>query len=263
VISFTSTQLDTWIAVFVFPLARVLALMATAPVFSNQGIPTQIRVIIGLAVGLGLAPALPPMPAISPGSWLGIAVLVQQVLIGMTLGFTMRIAFSAVDMAGELIGLQMGLSFATFYDPQNSSQTPVVSEFLGLVATLLFLAMNGHLLLLSVLAESFKLLPVSATPFAVKGFSTLLSWAATLFSAGLMLALPLIAALLITNIALGVLARIAPALNIFAIGFPVTIVSGFAVLMLSLPYFGAALERLYDRGFFALSGVIRTGIALP
>ena len=262
-ISFTSTQLDTWIAVFVFPLARVLALMATAPVFSNQGIPTQIRVIIGLAVGLGLAPALPPMPAISPGSWLGIAVLVQQVLIGMTLGFTMRIAFSAVDMAGELIGLQMGLSFATFYDPQNSSQTPVVSEFLGLVATLLFLAMNGHLLLLSVLAESFKLLPVSATPFAVKGFSTLLSWAATLFSAGLMLALPLIAALLITNIALGVLARIAPALNIFAIGFPVTIVSGFAVLMLSLPYFGAALERLYDRGFFALSGVIRTGIALP
>lgn len=262
-ISFSSVQLDAWLAAFMFPLARILALMASAPVFSSQGIPTQIRIVIGLAVGLGLSPALPPIPAIAPGSWLGIAVLTQQVLIGVTLGFTMRIIFSAVDMAGELIGLQMGLSFATFYDPQTSSQTPVVSEFLSLLATLLFLAMNGHLLIMSVLAESFNLLPISAVPFAAKGFSALLSWAAILFSAGLMLALPLIAALLIANIALGVLARVAPALNIFAVGFPVTIVSGFAVLLLSLPYLGAALERLYDRGFFALSGIIRAGIALP
>lgn len=246
-----------------FPLARILALMASAPVFSSEGVPTQIRLVIGLAIGLGLSPALPPLPAISPGSWLGIVVLIEQVLIGVTMGFAMRIVFSSVDMAGELIGLQMGLSFATFYDPQTSSQTPVVSEFLSLLTTLLFLAMNGHLLLLSVLAESFRLLPVAATPFAAKGFAALLSWAAVLFSAGLMLALPLIAALLIANVALGVLARIAPALNIFAVGFPVTIVSGFAVLMLSLPYFGAALEKLYDRGFFALSGIMRAGGALP
>jgi flagellar biosynthetic protein FliR len=262
VISFSSAQLDTWLAVFMFPLARILALMASAPVFSSEGIPTQIRLVIGLAIGLGLAPALPPMPPVSPGSWLGIAILIQQILIGVTLGFAMRVVFSAVDMAGELIGLQMGLSFATFYDPQTSSQT-LVSEFLSLLATLLFLAMNGHLLLMSVLAESFSLLPISATPFAAKGFSALVSWAAILFSAGLMLALPLIAALLIANIALGVLARVAPALNIFAVGFPVTIVSGFAVLLLSLPYFGAALEKLYDRGFFALSGIIRAGVALP
>ena len=246
-----------------YPLARILALMASAPVFNSEGVPTQIRLVIGLAIGLGLSPALPPMPPVSPGSWLGLAVLLQQVLIGITLGFAMRIVFAAVEMAGELIGLQMGLSFATFYDPQTSSQTPVVSEFLSLLATLLFLAMNGHLLLLSVLSESFNLLPVAATPFATKGFSVMLSWAAILFSAGLLLALPLIAALLIANIALGVLARVAPALNIFAIGFPVTIVSGFAVLLLSLPYFGAALEKLYDRGFFALSVIIRAGSGLP
>jgi len=263
VISFTSGQLDAWLAAFMFPLARVLALMASAPVFSSEGVPMQTRLVIGLAIGLGLAPALPPMPPVSPGSWLGIAVLIQQVLIGVTLGFAMRIVFSAVDMAGELIGLQMGLSFATFYDPETSSQTPVVSEFLSLLATLLFLALNGHLLLMSVLSESFNLLPVSAVPFASKGIAALLAWAAILFSAGVMLALPLIAALLIANIALGVLARVAPALNIFAVGFPVTIVSGFAVLLLSLPYFGAALERLYDRGFFALSGIIKAGSAFP
>ncbi|MFA7269805.1 MAG: flagellar biosynthetic protein FliR [Sterolibacterium sp.] len=258
-ISFSSAQLDAWIALFVFPLARILALLATAPVFNNAGLSPRLRLIIGLAIGLGLAPTLPPMPAIAPGSWLGLAVLVQQILIGVVLGFTLRIAFSAVDMAGELIGLQMGLSFATFYDPQTSAQTPVVSEFLGLLMLLLFLAMNGHLLSLSVLAESFRLLPITTTPFAAPGFAALLNWAAVLYSAGLMLALPLIAALLIANIALGVLARIAPALNIFAVGFPVTIVAGFVVLMLSLPYFGAALERLYDRGFVALAEVIRAG----
>lgn len=246
-----------------FPLARILALLVTAPVFNNGVLTAQIRLVIGLAIGLGMAPALPPMTPISPGSWLGIAVLAQQILIGVVMGFTLRIVFSAVDMAGELIGLQMGLSFATFYDPQTSAQTPVISEFLGLIVLLLFLAMNGHLLTLSVLAESFKLLPISATPFAAGGFAAMLAWSATLFSAGLMLALPLIAALLIANISLGVLARIAPALNIFAVGFPVTIVSGFAVLMLSLPYFGAALERLYERGFVALAGVLRAGGGLP
>jgi len=262
-ISFSSAQLDLWLATFIFPLARVLAFVASAPVLSNAALSPLVRLSLGLAVGLGLAPALPPMPPISPGSWLGIAVLVQQVLIGVVLGFTLRIVFAAVDVAGELIGLQMGLSFASFYDPQTSAQTPVIAEFLGLLTTLLFLAMNGHLLMLSVLAESFKLLPVAVAPFAAKGLLALLSWAATLFSAGLMLALPVITALLIANIALGVLARVAQSLNIFAVGFPVTIVAGFAVLMLSLPHFGAALERLYEQGFVALSGVMRAGGGLP
>ena len=262
-ISFSSAQLDAWLAMYMFPLARILALLATAPVFNNAGLTVRVRLIVGLAISLALAPALPAMPAISPGSWAGVAVLVQQTLIGILLGFSLRIAFAAVDLAGELIGLQMGLSFASFYDPQTAAQTPVISEFLSLLATLLFLALNGHLLTLSVLAESFRLLPVAATPFAAKGFAALLAWTATLFSAGLMLALPLIAALLIANIALGVLSRIAPQLNIFAVGFPVTIVSGFAVLMVSLPYFGAALERLYDRGFMVLSGILRAGGALP
>ena len=262
-ISFSSAQLDAWLALFLFPLARILALLVTAPVFNNAALSIQIRLVIGLAIGFGMAPALPPMPPISPGSWIGLAVLAQQILIGIIMGFTLRIIFSAVDMAGELIGLQMGLSFATFYDPQTSAQTPVISEFLGIIVLLMFLAMNGHLLSLSVLAESFRLLPVTTTPFASGGFATMLAWSGTLFSAGLMLALPLIAALLIANISLGVLARIAPALNIFAVGFPVTLASGFTVMMLSLPYFGAALERLYDRGFDALAGVIRAGSGLP
>lgn len=257
-ITVTATQMNAWLAAFIFPLARILALLATAPVFNNAALPTRIRLIIGLAITFTVAPAVPAIPTIPAGSWMGLAVLVQQVVIGILMGFTLRLAFSAVDLAGELIGLQMGLSFAVFYDPQSSAQTPVLGEFLGLLTLLLFLAMNGHLLTLSVLVESFQLLPVGTTAISIKGIGAMLSWAGTLFSTGLLLSMPLVAALLIANIAMGVLSRVAPQLNLFAVGFPVTMVAGFTVLMISLPYFGAALERLFDQSFTALRTIMQT-----
>lgn len=256
-ISFTSAQLDGWLTAFLFPMARVMGLLASAPVFNNAAQPARIRLVIGLIITLTLVPILPPMPAIPPGSWVGLAVLAQQILLGVLLGFTLRIAFAAIDVAGELIGMQMSLSFAVSYDPQNAGQTPVISEFLGLITTLIFLAMNGHLLVLSVLAESFKLLPVSTTPFGAGSFASFMAWSSVMFSAGLLLALPLIAALLIANLAMGVLARVAPQLNIFAVGFPVTLMSGFIVLMFSIPYFGAAMEKLFDQAFRAMAAVLR------
>lgn len=256
-ISFTGAQLDAWLTAFLFPMARILALMATAPVFNNAAQPKRIRLAVGLAITLALVPVLPPMPTIPPGSWLGLAVLAQQVLIGVLMGFTLRLAFAAIDIAGGVIGMQMSLSFAMSYDPQTAGQTPVLSEFLSLFATLLFLALNGHLLTLSVLTESFRLLPVSLTPIGAGGFASLMAWSSTIFSAGLLIALPLIATLLIANLGMGVLARVAPQLNIFAVGFPVTLMSGFVVLMFSIPYIGAALEKLYDKAFFALAAIMR------
>jgi flagellar biosynthetic protein FliR len=257
-ISVSSVQLDAWLAMLMFPLARVLALIAIAPVFSNIALPERIKIVLGVAITLAIIPALPPMPAIQAGSWLGLAILAEQVAIGMLIGFALRIAFAAVDLAGQLIGLQMGLSFAVFYDPTTASQAPVVSEFLALLSTLIFLALNGHLLILSLLAQSFTLLPVTASPFfAAKGFMTVLAWGATMFAAGVLLALPLIAALLIANIAMGVLSRVAPQLNLCAIGFPVTIVAGFAVIAISLPYFAAALQRLFEQSFMAMTAIMK------
>lgn len=256
-ISFTSTQLDAWIVALFFPLARIFALLASSPLFNSAAMPRRIRLVAGLVITIALVPTLPPMPAIPPGSWTGLAVLAQQIMIGLLLGFTLRLAFAAIDLAGELIGMQMSLSFATFYDPQNAGQTPVLAEFLGLITTLIFLAMNGHLLVLSVLSESFRLLPISATPFAAGGFASFMAWSSTLFSAGLLLALPLIAALLIANLAMGVLARVAPQLNIFAVGFPVTLIAGFIVLMFSIPYFGGAMEKLFDQAFRAMTAIMR------
>lgn len=256
-ISFTSAQLDAWLVAFFFPLARILAMLATAPIFNNVAQPARIRLGVGVIVTIALMPALPPMPPVPPGSWIGLIVLAQQILIGVLLGFSLRIAFAAIDVAGELIGMQMSLSFAVFYDPQNAGQTPVLAEFLGLITTLIFLAMNGHLLTLSVLAETFRLLPVSITPFGANSFSSLLAWSSIMFSSGLLLALPMITALLIANLAMGVLARVAPQLNVFAVGFPVTLVSGFIVLMFSMPYFGSAMETLFDQAFRAMAQVMR------
>lgn len=256
-ISISSAQLDAWLGLFIFPLTRILALLATAPIFNNSALPVRIRLITGLVITFALSPALPSPPTIPASSWLGLAVIGEQLLIGLMMGFALRIAFVALDIAGELIGLQMGLSFAIFFDPGSSGQTPVMAQFLGLLTALIFLAMNGHLLTLTLLAESFTLLPISTTPFHAAALSALLTASAMMFSLGVMLALPLITALLITNISLGVLARVAPTLNLFAVGFPVTLALGFIILLLSLPYIGAAMEHVFSRGFTALETVLR------
>ncbi len=256
-IAIDSAQLDAWLALFIFPLTRILALLATAPVFSNAAMPARLRLVAGLAIAMALAPALPPPPPITAGSWLGLTVIVEQLLIGSMMGFALRIAFAAIDVAGELIGLQMGLSFATFFDPVAGGQTPVMTQFLGLLTALFFLAMNGHLLAIYLVAESFTVLPISSLPFHAVSLAALVKAASMMFSLGVLLALPLITALLVTNLALGVLSRVAPALNLFAVGFPVTMALGFLVLLLCLPYIGAAMEPVFNRGFDTLEAVLR------
>lgn len=246
-INLSAAQLDLWMAGFLFPLARILGLIATAPILNNRAIPARIRMGFGAAMTLALIPALPPSGLIV-GSWPGLLALLQQMLIGIALGFSMRVVFTAIDLAGELIGLQMGLGFAMFYDPDNAAQSPVISEFLGLLAMLIFLSINGHLMLLAVIGNSFEWWPVGADLFPANGWMAIARWGSTIFSAGVMLALPVIAALLVVNIALAILTRAAPTLNLFAIGFPVTLIAGFVMLLLSMPFFAPALQQLFDYG---------------
>jgi len=258
-LTFTDAQLNAWLATLLYPLARILGLIATAPVFNNAAIPVNLRLITGIAIALALAPVLPTHAGVDPASWGGLMVLLQQSLIGIALGFTMRVVFAAVDVAGELIGMQMGLSFAVFYDPQNAAQSPVVAEVMGLMALLIFLAVNGHLMMVGLLAQSFDTLPIAGGSIGAHGWRTLTQWAATLFSTGVLMALPMIAALLVTNIALGVLTKAAPQLNLFAVGFPITIVVGFVVLALGMPYFAPTLERAFEMGYEAMNNVMAAG----
>lgn len=255
-LSVTSAQLDAWLAALMFPLARLLGLATSAPLFGNRMVPVRARLAIGVALAMAVLPALPAMPPVPPDSMQLTALLAQQAFIGIAIGFMMRLVFAAIDVAGELIGLQMGLSFAVFFSPQTGGQTSVIAEFLALVGLLVFVALNGHLMLVEALVASFDWLPVGTVPKA-EGWLLIVRYAAVMFASGLMIALPMVAALLITNIALGVLTRAAPQLNLFAVGFPVTLSVGFLVLLLSLNLMAPVFQSLFERGFEALDQLFR------
>lgn len=252
--SLTTAQIDAWIAFYAFPLARILGLVATAPLWSTAGIPRQTRLVLGLAIAIAIAPALPPMPSVQPASLAGLWILGQQMLIGIAMGFAARVVFAAVDMAGTYIGFQMGLGFATFYDPLEGAQTPVLAEFIGLLALLLFMALDGHLLYISTLAQSFHAIPVGPEALSPNSWRNIAELGSKIFSAGLLLALPVLVALMITNIALGVLTKAAPQLNLFALGFPLTLIGGFVAIGLSLNYLAVPLQALYDYALRAMLG---------
>lgn len=243
-ISVTSAQLSAWLGAFIWPFFRILALVGSAPILGNPSVPVRVKIGLAVVLTLVLAPILGNMPTVEPGSAIGLLILAQQIVIGVAIGFTMRIIFTAVEMAGNIAGMQMGLGFATFFDPQNAAQIPVVGQFLGLLAALLFLALNGHLYMIEVLAHSFEALPVAAQPFSASGWRVLAGWGGEMFLAGLLLSMPIMAALLITNLALGIMTRAAPQLNVFSVGFPITLAAGFVVLAVALPYFVPLFDRL-------------------
>lgn len=247
-LSITSAQINAWIIAFIWPLSRIAALVASSPIMGNPSFPRRAKIGLALAITLVVAPTLPPMPQVDPGSAAGLMIMGQQLLIGLAMGFVMRVVFVVVEMAGNVSGLQMGLGFATFFDPVNAAQVPVVGQFLGLLFALVFLALNGHLLMIEALAESFRLLPISVQPVAAVSMRTMAEWGGEIFRAGMLISLPIIAALLITNLAIGIMTRAAPQLNIFAVGFPLTLAAGFLVLILALPYFAPLFERLIHDG---------------
>ena len=246
-ISISSAALNAWIAGLMWPLARILGLIATAPLFNNAKIPARSRIGLGILLALIVAPAVPAQPATDPMSLAGMLILMQQMVIGLAMGMAMRIVFAAIEMAGEIIGMTMGLGFATFYDPQSAGHSSAISQFLSLVMLMLYLAANFHLMLISVLVDSFTTMPIG-TGLGSVGMEQLVSWGGRIFSAGVQLSLPIVAALLINNIALGILTRAAPQLNIFGIGFPIAIGIGFIMIALTLPYLAVPVERLLQEG---------------
>ncbi|MDO8988281.1 MAG: flagellar biosynthetic protein FliR [Sideroxyarcus sp.] len=255
-ISFTSAQLTAWFAAFIFPLARILALVASAPILGNKQVPARLKVALAFAITVVIAPTLNIPADIDPASARGLFVLVQQIVAGLIIGFSIRLIFSAVEMAGDLAGMQMGLGFASFYDPLNATFTPVLAQFLGVIAALVFLSIDGHLYMLAALSDSFRDFPIGSGVPSANAFRTVAEWGGSLFSNALQFALPLVGALLITNLALGILTRSAPQLNIFAVGFPITLAVGFVALMLSISYLGPLVEIFMQRGLDTVSRIM-------
>jgi flagellar biosynthetic protein FliR len=257
-ITFTSAELYAWIASLLWPLTRIMGMIAVAPMFGNVSVPARVKIGLGIMLSLVIAPTVPALPAMDPMSLNGLLILVQQMIIGLAIGFAIRIIFAAVEMAGEVIGMTMGLGFASFFDPQTRARSSAISQFLALLTLMVYLATNLHLVMLSTLADSFTTMPISEAPINGQVFYQLVNWGGRIFSAGVQLSLPIVAALLITNISLGILTRAAPQLNLFGIGFPITIGVGFIMIGVALPYLVTPLDRLFQDGFETIRQMMAT-----
>lgn len=258
-LQFTSDQWLHWLSLYFWPLLRILALIATAPVLSEKSVPRRVKLGLGVLITVIVAPTLPVADGAlfsARAPWIAL----QQILIGTALGFTMQLAFATVRFAGELIGLQMGLSFATFVDPGSHISMPVLARILDLLALLLFLAFDGHLWLISLLVDSFHTLPVGGLPLNASAWMALTRAGGLIFLNGLMLALPIITLLLTLNLALGMLNRMAPQLSVFVIGFPVTLTIGIILMAALMPLIAPFCEHLFSE-LFNLLAEIMTGMS--
>lgn len=246
--TFSEAQIIAWISPWFWPFLRVLALFTTMPVLSTRAVSPRTRVLLAGFIAFAALPSLPPSPLIGLDDPQALGLVVQQVVIGMTLGFGVRIVFACVEFAGELIGLQMGLNFAQFFDPMTGGQSTAVSRFLAAIITLLFLATDGHLIVIAAVVRSFEVYPVAPSIGAFLAKAQPQTWAKMVFQMGLWMALPLIGMLLFVNIVLGVIARVAPQMSIFSIGFPITLSVGLVGLLATLPMlqgpFQLALEQM-------------------
>jgi flagellar biosynthetic protein FliR len=249
-LTFTEAQLMAWITPLVWPFLRALALFSSMPVLSTRNVPARVRIGLAAFIALAMQSSLPPPPPVALDSPLAFLLVAQQLIIGLSLGFAVRLVFSAVEFAGEVIGLQMGLNFAGFFDPLSAASATAASRFFGTMVAWLFIVINGHLLVLVALAQSFTAFPVGPEPFAFLHQVQPHRWGAEIFATGLWIALPLVTMLLFINIVLGAISRVAQQINIFAVGFPITLGVGLLGLLLTLPAmtqpFTMALERLLE-----------------
>ena len=249
-ITFTESQLLGWITPLLWPFFRALALFTALPVLGSRSVPVRVRIALAAFIAFAAHDGLPAPPTVALDSPLAMMLLAQQTVIGLSLGFAVRLVFAAVEFAGEIIGLQMGLNFAGFFDPLSASTVTATSRFFGTMVAWLFIVMGGHLLVIAALVQSFTSFPVGPEPFAFLRQMQPHRWGAEIFATGLWIALPLVTMLLFVNLVLGAVSRVAPQINIFAIGFPVTLSVGLLGLLLTLPAlqtpFVMTLERLLE-----------------
>ncbi|KKB64200.1 flagellar biosynthesis protein FliR [Robbsia andropogonis] len=256
-ITVTYAQLQAWMGAFIWPFARFLALITTAPVLSDNAIPVRVKVALAALLAILVSPTLGPLPDVPIGSGPGLWALGEQIVIGGSIGVAMRIVFGAVQAAGEYAGLQMGLSFAQLIAPGSDGSTLALSRLLDIFAMLIFLAIDGHLQLIATLAATFQTMPIRANAVGLLGTAShwriLAEWGSVVFWAGLMLSLPIVVALLIANLALGILNRAAPQIGIYQVGFAITLITGFLVLQLILPNAAPFILRLFNMGMGTIS----------
>lgn len=255
----TEQQLLTWLASFIWPFFRIGSMFISVPIFSGQRVPARIRVMLAVMITFVMMPVLPPMPSVALLSYSGLMIVVQQVFLGIATGFILQMVFSVMLVAGQSIAYSMGLGFASLVDPATGVQVPVVAQIFIISASLIFLAVNGHLILIEMLAQSFTTLPVGEVGTNTADLWMIVAWSRQIFVGGVSLALPVLATILFVNISFGVASRAAPQLQIFGIGFPITIMLGMVLIWIMMPEMLEGFQDLLAQSF----GVIRELLRIP
>ncbi len=251
----TLPELADLIMTVMWGMLRVTGVALIAPVLGSVMVPVRIRVLIGVALAIAMIPLLGELPQYSPLSVVGIFTVVREIGIGMAMGFVLRLAVDAALIAGQVVSMGMGLAFATVVDP-NSGGVPLLGRFYVVIATLLLLATNAHLMLIEVLGSSYSYMPIGASNFGIPGIAAIAGFGSVMFAGAIQLALPSVIAILMVNISFGVISRAAPTLNLFAVGFPVAILMGFVVLVLSIANQGLFWEGQTNQAFDMLGKLL-------
>lgn len=233
-IEISALEVSHWVSRYFYPFVRIAGLFMVMPLFGTRMVPQRIRLLLALVVTLAITPILPPFPHVEALSLHSFLIILQQLLIGITLGFVIELVTQVFVLAGQLIAMQTGLGIATTVDPSQGASVVVISQWLLFMVTLVFLSLNGHLVMIEIIVDSFRTFPVGLEGFRAEHFGLIIMWSGWMFAAALVVAIPIMTALLIVNLAFGVMARAAPQLNIFALGFPVTMIVGLLMLSISM-----------------------------
>lgn len=253
----TTLEAGNAILALMWTMLRVSGVVMLAPLLGAMFVPMRVRLMIAIVLALALLPVAGAAPAFEPMSPAGIGAIARELMTGMAIGFVLRLATEAALLAGQLISTGMGLSFATVVDPQQGGM-PLLGRFYIIIGSLVLLASNAHLALIAILAQSYGVAPIgdglgAADARAIVDFGSLM------FSGAVQLALPSVVAILMVNIAFGVISRAAPTLNLFAVGFPMTIMLGLVILVLSIRTQAPIWEAQVTAAFGLLGRIVGGG----
>ena len=233
---FEASQWLLALQLFWWPFVRIMAALSIAPLFAQRSLPVRARLLLALVLTVALLPTLPPAPEIDVLSPAGALATIEQILFGLLLGLMLQLAFAVFTITGELISTQMGMGMARYNDPVNGvSSTSIVYQVFFILLMLVFVALDGHLLVVSILHKSFTLWPVGSGLhyFGFQAFVHAMAW---VLAAALLIALPAVFCLFLVQFCFGLLNRISPAMNLFSLGFPLAILGGLLCLKLLVPH---------------------------
>jgi len=222
------------LAIYIWPFVRIGAFLMVMPLVGGSFVPTKARLLLAVALTAVLAPVIPTMPNLEVLSAAGLVTMIQEIAIGAAMGFLVQLVFDAIALGGQVIGMSMGLGFAVFLDRARGVNIPVLGQLFLMLGMLVFLSLDGHLALIQLLADSFAAWPVTGSGLTVPILEQLLDWTGQMFVFAMKISLPAITAILVVNLSFGIMSRAAPTLNLFAVGFPVAMLLGFAVIFLNM-----------------------------